>query len=87
MAIVTIPLSLKDLSGGARRAEVPGTSLAEVLRGLDRLYPGIEARIHRSGKLDPNVLLAVDGAIAAGGLSTAVGPDSEVSILPRLGGG
>ena len=87
MAIVTIPLLLKDVTGGARRADVPGTSLAEVLRALDGLYPGIEARIQRNGKLDPNLLLAVDGTIVTGGLATPLGPESEVSILPRLGGG
>jgi len=87
MASVSLPLLLQEFTGGARRADVPGASVAEILDGLGRLYPGLEARIQRDGKLDPNLLVAVDGAIAAEGLSTPVHPDSEVSILPTFGGG
>jgi molybdopterin converting factor small subunit len=87
MATVAIPLLLKDVTGGARRAEVPGETLAEIVRALDRIHPGIEARIHDGGKLNPNLALTVDGAIASQGLATPVGPESEVCILPTLGGG
>ena len=87
MANVTLPLLLKEFTGGARRADVSGASVAEILHGLGRLYPGLEGRIQRDGKLDPNLLVAVDGAIAAEGLSTPVRPDSQVSILPTFGGG
>jgi molybdopterin converting factor small subunit len=87
LATVTIPLLLKDVTGGARRAQVPGATLAEIVRALDRIHPGIEARIHSGGKMNPNLAFTVDGAIAAQGLSTPVGPDSEVSILPAFGGG
>ena len=48
---------------------------------------GIEVRIARSGRLDPNLLVAVDGVLAAEGLATPVRPESEVSILPTFGGG
>ncbi len=39
MATVTIPLLFKDLTGGVRRAEVPGGNLAEIIRALDRIHP------------------------------------------------
>jgi molybdopterin converting factor small subunit len=87
MATVTIPLLLKDVTGGVRRAEVPGNNLGEVIRALDRIYPGIEARILSDGRLLPYVTLTIDGAIAAQGLTSRVGPQSEVSILPSAGGG
>jgi molybdopterin converting factor small subunit len=87
VATITIPLLLKDVTGGARRAEVPGATLAELVRALDGLYPGIEARIHSGGKLSPILAFTVDGVIAARGLETQVGPQSEVSILPTFGGG
>lgn len=87
MATVTVPLLLKDVTGGARRAEVPGATLAEIIRALDRIHPGIEARIFSGGKLNPNLAFTVDGAIATQGLATPVGPQSEVSILPTFGGG
>ena len=87
MATVTIPLMFKDVTGGARRAEVPGSNLAEVIRALDRVHPGIQGQITGGGKLLSHVALTVDGAIAAQGLDTPVGPQSEVCILPSMGGG
>jgi molybdopterin converting factor small subunit len=87
MATVTIPLLLKDVTGGARRAQVSGRNLAEVLCALDRLHPGIEGQILSGGKILPYVTFTVDGAIAAQGLDTPVRPESEVCILPSMGGG
>ena len=87
MAGVSIPMLFKDLTGGERRAEVRGTTLGEVVRALEALYPGIEARIRDGDKLSPTVALVVDGRIASAGLSTPVDSDSQVNILPSLGGG
>jgi len=87
LATVTIPLLLKDVTGGARHAQVPGATLAEIVRALDRVHPGIESRIHGGGKMNPNLAFTVDGVIVTRGLSTPVGPESEVSILPTFGGG
>ena len=87
MATVTIPLLLKDVTGGARQAQVAGATLAEIVRALDSIHPGIEARIYSGGKLNPILAFTVDGAIAARGLETPVGPQSEVAILPTFGGG
>lgn len=87
MATVTIPLLLKEVTGGARRAEVAGQTLGEIIRALDRVHPGIEGRILSDGKVLPYVTFTVDGAIASRGLATPVGPESEVSILPTMGGG
>jgi molybdopterin converting factor small subunit len=87
MATVRIPLLLKDVTGGARRAEVSGRNLAEVLRALDRLHPGIQGQILSDGKILPFVTFTVDGVIAARGLDTPVRPESEVCILPSMGGG
>jgi len=87
MATVTIPLLFKDLTGGARRAVVPGGNLAEIIRALDRIHPGMEGRILSGGKILPYVTFTVDGVIAAQGLGTPVPPESEVCILPTMGGG
>jgi len=87
MARVRLPLFLKDVTGGAREAEVPGATLDEVITALDRVHPGIAAKVRNGDKLIPAVAFTVDGKIAAGGLSTPVAPDSEVSMLPAFGGG
>jgi len=87
MPTVSIPVLLKDLTDGARHVEVEGTTLAEIVAALEAIYPGIEARIRQGDSISPNLAFTVDGKIAAGGLATPVGPDSEVSILPAFGGG
>ena len=87
MATVSIPLLLKDLTAGARQAEVTGQTLAEVIAALDAIHPGIQSRIHDGQKISPNLALVVDGKIATRGLATPVGPQSQVSILPTFGGG
>lgn len=87
MARVTIPLLLKDVTGGQRRAEVDGTTLAEVIRALDARFPGLEAIVRQGNRLNPMVVCTIDGAIASRGLATPVCPDSEVCFLPSMGGG
>lgn len=87
MAKVTLPRLFADLTGPVRELEVEGCTLAEVVAGLERRYPGIAARIHRGQKLSPNVAVVVDGRIAVDGLATPLGPQSQVAILPAFGGG
>ncbi len=87
MAKVTLPRLFADLTGPVREVDIQGSTLAEVVAGLERLYPGIAGRIHNGQKISPNVALVVDGRIAADGLATVVGPESQVAILPAFGGG
>lgn len=87
MAKVSIPLLLKDVTGGIRRAEVQGTTLAEVIAALEGLFPGIEARIRDGQRIRPIFAFTVDGRFASQGLSTPVAPDSSIDILPVMGGG
>ena len=87
MATVVIPLLLKNFTGGQRSAEVSGATVSEIVAALDGLYPGIGGRIVEKGQISPTVAVTVDGRIAAAGLDTPVGPESEVRLLPALGGG
>jgi len=87
MATVTIPLLFKDLTGGVRRAEVEGATVAEIVASLESRFPGMEARIRQGNGLSPNVVITVDGQLAARGLHTPVGPKSQINLLPAMGGG
>ena len=87
MATVSIPLLLKDVTGGARRVEVQGSTLEEIIAAVDRIHPGIEARVRDGDKLSPTVAFTIDGKIACRGLATPVQPESEVCVLPSFGGG
>ncbi|NQT15152.1 MAG: MoaD/ThiS family protein [Planctomycetes bacterium] len=87
MATVSIPLLLKDATGGARRVDVQGSTLDEIITALDEIHPGIKTRIRHGDKLNPTLAFTVDGKIAARGLDTPVRADSEVCLLPSFGGG
>ncbi len=87
MVHVSIPLLLKDVTDGAREANVTSGTLAEVVAALDAIHPGLAQRIHNGKRIHPTVALVVDGTIAARGLDTPVGPESQVNILPAFGGG
>ena len=87
MAIVSIPLMFKDVTGGVRRVEVEGATLGEIIASLEVTYPGIDGRIRNGDELAPIITITVDGKLATGGMSTSVGPESEVCMLPAFGGG
>jgi len=87
MATVSIPLLLRDVTGGARRADVAGSTLSEIIAALDAIHPGIEAKIRDGDKLSPTLAVTVDGKIASQGLATPIRSDSEVCLLPSFGGG
>jgi len=87
MATVSIPLLFQELTDGRRQVEVGGATVADVIAALDALYPGIATRLRDGDRLAPIVTVTVDGKIAAEGLATPVGPNSEVCMLPAFGGG
>lgn len=86
MARVTMPLLLQEFTGGRRYATVPGETLAEVLHELDKTYPGLEAWLLSGGKLAPIIKVTIDGKLAIG-LDSPVRPESEICLLPSMGGG
>lgn len=87
MPVVHLPRSLVALFPDApRRLEVPGTDLADVLRGLDARYPGMWDRLCEPGpRLRPHINAYVDGRPAA--IDAPVGPSSVVHVIPAVSGG
>lgn len=90
MAIVRIPTQLRTLTGGAEEVVAQGRTLAELVGDLDRQHPGIAARLlDESGRLRRFVNIYVDDEDVRflDGLSTAVGEDAKVWIIPAVAGG
>ena len=87
MAKVWIPSLLRELCGGERIVEVPGRSVRQVIENLEARCPGIRERLIEDGELRPDLAVSVDGETTQIGLLQPVGEDSEVHILPALGGG
>jgi len=87
MARVWIPSLLRDVTGGADSVIVPGSSVRQVIEELDRLHPGARSRLCDGDVLRSGLAVVVDNEVARLGLLQSVGPDSEVHLLPAIGGG
>ena len=87
MPNVIIPAPLRDLSAGASSLEVPGGTLEEVLRAVDQRCPGFYARIVDSGRIRPELAVAVNGELESAHLHNPIPYNAEVVIIPAIGGG
>jgi molybdopterin converting factor small subunit len=87
MATVMLPGSLVALfPGTARKQQVAGATVGDVLVELDRSVPGMRDRLVDAGpKLRRHINVFVDGEPAD--LSTAVAPTAVVHVLPAVSGG
>ncbi len=88
--IVRIPTTLRPLSGGASQVQVDGSTLTEVIAGLEAAHPGFHDRLlDESGQLRRfvNVFVADDDVRYLDGLATPVKDGDTVSIIPAVAGG
>ena len=87
MAMVRIPSLLRDLTGGLDRISVEAETVGEAIAALDRLYPGMQARLCEGGILRPSLIVVVDGQVRPKKLRQPLLPSSEVIFLPAISGG
>jgi molybdopterin converting factor small subunit len=88
MAHVQLPRSLVELFPGApRRLEIADAAdVAELISRLDARWPGLADRLCDTGpELREYINVYVDGEPA--GLSTPIGPQAIVHVLPAVAGG
>ena len=82
MPRVVLPASVGDqFAHGETELEIEGGTVRELVRGLDSRFPGIAAAIAEG------MAIAVDGEIIQNAMLEAVRPDSEIYLLPKIGGG
>ena len=88
MAVVWIPSLLQRFAEGREAVEVPGSNLRQVLGALAERYPDLRERILGDlNGLQEGIAIAVDGEVAIMGLLEPVKDNSEIHILPAIGGG
>jgi sulfur-carrier protein len=87
---VRIPAQLRTLTGGAGEVAIDGSSVGEVLKGLDAAHPGFGERIFDDeGGLRRfvNVFLDEEDVRFLDGLATPVASGQTLSIVPAVAGG
>lgn len=87
VATVILPRSLVTLFAGAeRRTSVEAATVGELIERLDARWPGLRDRVCDAGPtIREHINVFVDGERAS--LTTAVGPDSVVHVIPAVAGG
>ncbi|NUS45781.1 MAG: molybdopterin synthase sulfur carrier subunit [Mycobacteriaceae bacterium] len=86
---VSIPTILRTHTGGEKRVQAAGATLAAVIDDLDANYAGLKERLVNEGKLHRFVNVYVDDEDVrfSGGLDTDVAEGATVTILPAVAGG
>ncbi len=89
MALVRLATPLRRYTDGKPEVVAEGDTLSELLSDLNKRYPGITEKILDGGEIQRFVNVYVDNEDARLGdnLSTKVGKDSIISILPAVSGG
>ena len=78
---------LRDLTGGEARVTVPAGTVRQLIANLERIYPGIEARLCDEGRLRPNISVVVDGQVSSQRLRHKLTETNEVHFLPAISSG
>lgn len=87
---VRIPAPLQSLTSGHSTVDIDGSTVRELLDGLEAQFPGIKERLcDESGELRRfvNVYVAQEDIRFLSGLGTPVEKGQEVSIVPAVAGG
>jgi molybdopterin synthase sulfur carrier subunit len=89
MPQVWLPPRLQRLANGQQKLQVPGQNVRQIVEHLGREFPGMldELYFEEEDVLMPGVSVIIDGETSQLGLLERVQEDSEVHILPALGGG
>ncbi|MBS9535797.1 MoaD/ThiS family protein [Mycobacterium sp. M1] len=86
---VSVPTILRPHTGGEKRVQAAGATLAAVITDLEANYAGISARLLDDGKLHRfvNIYVNDEDVRFSGGLDTAIADGDSVTILPAVAGG
>jgi|TARA_B100001964_G_C14249114_1_gene608959 molybdopterin converting factor small subunit len=89
MAIVRLATPLRKFSNGKPELKVEGSTLDEVIHNIDVKGPGFKDKILENGKIKRFINIYVNNEDVRLGdeLTTNVGQDDTISILPAVSGG
>lgn len=87
--IVRIPAALRSLTGGADEVKATGGTVGEIIETLEARHPGLRDRLldAKGVRRFINIYVGEEDVRFSGGLSTAVKPGDEISIVPAIAGG
>ena len=81
MARVVLTGNLRSLTDGAGEYDLDVANVRQLMRTLGTRFPALEPH------LEEGLAVAIDGEIFQDALFAPIGPESEVHIIPKIGGG
>lgn len=73
--------SCHQFTGGRTEFDVEATTFRRLVLELDKKYPGLGTQIEES------MAVAIDGEIFQDAYHVELRPDSEIVLIPKIGGG
>jgi molybdopterin synthase sulfur carrier subunit len=71
----------RQYTGGQSEIEVEATNFRRLVVELDQRFPGLGTQI------DESMAVAIDGEIFQDSYAVVLRPDSEIVLIPKIGGG
>jgi len=81
MARIVLTGNLQLHTEGVRELELDVNTIRQLMRQLSTRYPGLPT------DFEDEVAVSIDGTIHQDDWFAEIGPDSEVHLLPKIGGG
>ena len=79
--VVMTGIAARRFTGGQTEFDVEANTVRRMIAELDRRYPGLGHQI------DEGMAIAIDGEIFQDAYLAPLKPDSEVVLIPKIGGG
>ena len=79
--VVIAGMAARRFTGGQIEFDIEADTVRRMIAELDRRYPGIGHQI------DEGMAVAIDGEIYQDAYQARLQPDSEVVLIPKIGGG
>jgi molybdopterin synthase sulfur carrier subunit len=79
--VVMTGIAARRFTGGVTEFDVEANTVRRMITELDRRYPGLGQQI------DESMAVAIDGTIFQDAYMAPLEPDSEVVLIPKIGGG
>jgi molybdopterin converting factor small subunit len=79
--VVAMGGDVARFTGGAQTFDVAATTVGALIHELDARFPGLGEYVDR------RMAIAIDGEIFQDALGQPIGPQSEVCLIPKIGGG
>ena len=79
--VVMTGIAARRFTGGQTEFDVEANTVRRMITELDRRFPGLGHQI------DEGMAVAIDGEIFQDAYMAQLNPDSEIVLIPKIGGG